>query len=353
MADCVEYVEQMSCYLDGELSAEETETLFSHIAHCPDCAEALAALEELSALTKESLPVVPNRLANGVMAQLRAEKKRPVWVRYRFTVIAALFAVVVLAASSGPIARFFGTQDVSSVDLTTSANTPLYDDNQVTASLGPAFDGMQEAPVTNTVPDEAIIDPDQPVKQNKKETIEKTTGSTQKKSITQAKEQVKKSEKVEQKTEKQPVVESKTPAVVQSAAPKTAEDQPNEPASEAAGAASEENTDANNGAETGGTGGGGSSDSGERELAASAAPTLPETPYDRGFAIYVSFSASEPPQTLQAIPSDRTVGNVVYYIVSADQLTALLHELSTLDIPVTQTTGPDGAEGYLVILTLI
>lgn len=353
MADCVEYVEQMSCYLDGELSAEETEALFSHIAHCPDCAEALAALEELSTLTKESLPSVPNRLANGVMAQLRAEKKRPVWVRYRFTVIAALFAVVVLAASSGPIARFFGAQDVSSMDLTTSNKAPLHSEDQVTASLGPAFDGTQEVPVTEPVPDEAIIDPEQPVKQNKTETTEKTTGNTQKKPITQAKEQETKSKTVEQKTEKQPSVESNPPATVQSGTPEVVPDQPKEPAPEATGTVPEENTDANNeGAETDGAEDG-SGGSGERDLTASTAPTLPETPYDRDFAIYVSFSASEPPQTLQAITSDRTVGNIVYYIVSADQLTALLHELSTLDIPVTQTTGPDGAEGYLVILTLI
>lgn len=227
MADCTQYAEQISSYLDGELSSEETEELFSHVAHCPDCAETLAAWEDLSVRTKESLPAPPSRLANGVVARVRAEKKLPLWRRYRFTIIAALFAAVVLAASSAPFARFFGTTEPDTAERTV---IPPKQETRLETNLAPAA---------------------------------------------------------------------------------------------------------------------------EIAAADTATEAIPETPYEQAFAIYLSFSAKEPPETLQALTSDRTEGSTVYYIVSADALSALLNELSTLGIPAQQASGPADAEGYLVILTLI
>lgn len=115
MVACDEYLEKISRYLDADLTPDEQEELFEHLAHCPNCASALSMFEELRISANENLPKPPRVLHDGVMNTVRAEKKRPLFARYRFTAVAAVFALVILGLSFTPL------KDM----LSPTPNTPL------------------------------------------------------------------------------------------------------------------------------------------------------------------------------------------------------------------------------------
>lgn len=121
MRACEEYIEKISRYLDEDLTAEEAEELFEHLSRCPNCAEALSSFEELRMMAEEHLPSVPPVLREGVMASVRAAKKKPLFARYRFTAVAAVFALVVLGISATPLGELLNPKPGVTQPLPTPA----------------------------------------------------------------------------------------------------------------------------------------------------------------------------------------------------------------------------------------
>ena len=104
MADCREWMEEISASLDGELSPEQEAALQEHLAECEDCRAALALLRGMTAVMREDTVQPPAQLAEGTRFLFEREKKEKGFSlkRWRFTAIAAviclaLFGVVKLA----------------------------------------------------------------------------------------------------------------------------------------------------------------------------------------------------------------------------------------------------------------
>jgi len=98
MERCERYLEQISCYVDGELGTEEQAELLRHLEACPACMGALVAYQTMSAGIQDAEVEPPAHLVEDVMARIaatqlvRARPKRP-YLR-RFVAAAAVFAVV-------------------------------------------------------------------------------------------------------------------------------------------------------------------------------------------------------------------------------------------------------------------
>lgn len=104
MADCREWMEEISASLDGELSPEEEAALQEHLAECEDCRAAMALLRGMTQVMREDTVQPPAQLAEGTRFLFEREKKEKGFSlkRWRFTAIAAviclaLFGVVKLA----------------------------------------------------------------------------------------------------------------------------------------------------------------------------------------------------------------------------------------------------------------
>ena len=104
MAECREWMEQISASLDGELSPEEEQALEEHLAECRDCRTAMALLQSMAKVMREDTVQPPEKLAEGTRYLFEQEKKDRGfrWKRWRFTAIAAviclaLFGVIKLA----------------------------------------------------------------------------------------------------------------------------------------------------------------------------------------------------------------------------------------------------------------
>ncbi len=69
---CRKYDEQISAYLDGELSEAEASRLRAHTAACSDCAALLDLLSGLSQALRDDLAEPPAVLADGVMDRIFA-----------------------------------------------------------------------------------------------------------------------------------------------------------------------------------------------------------------------------------------------------------------------------------------
>ena len=79
---------------------------------------------------------------------------------------------------------------------------------------------------------------------------------------------------------------------------------------------------------------------------------LPQTPYEKNFAKYLTFSAKEAPTVLHSITSDRTIDHTVYYIVTSEQLTAVQSALLEDGIEVQVIPGDPNTTESLLILTI-
>lgn len=100
MRDCTEFEALISAFIDGDLREEDRGTLMEHMAACPACQnyfdDQIAIHAALSDMAESEAPA---GLADGVMAQIRAGKKKkviqfPQW--RRVAAMAACCAVVVL-----------------------------------------------------------------------------------------------------------------------------------------------------------------------------------------------------------------------------------------------------------------
>ena len=96
---CLEAVELLSAYYDGELSSEKAAAIADHVAVCADCAAELETLHKLSALTtKLDQPVPPHHVWPRIAAQLNATQSpvTPPAIPAQRASRKTLFAVVAL-----------------------------------------------------------------------------------------------------------------------------------------------------------------------------------------------------------------------------------------------------------------
>ena len=108
MPDCEKYlenIEKISRLIDGDLSSEEEALLRAHMAQCGDCRKIYEAFTGVSSAICNETVSPPDTLAAGIMYKVKLQEqekhkgklRRFGWGRY--TAIAAVFAVVILAAS--------------------------------------------------------------------------------------------------------------------------------------------------------------------------------------------------------------------------------------------------------------
>jgi len=74
--DCEYYQELMSRMLDGDLSADETESLLTHVQSCASCRAVFTAFADFSACLKTPPVEPPAALREAVMAGIRPQKKK-------------------------------------------------------------------------------------------------------------------------------------------------------------------------------------------------------------------------------------------------------------------------------------
>jgi len=73
MSSCAEYYSEIQLYVDGELTKEECDELFSHLENCADCRNALKEAESRSSLIRAARPSVtaPESLRSAVLLKIR------------------------------------------------------------------------------------------------------------------------------------------------------------------------------------------------------------------------------------------------------------------------------------------
>lgn len=101
MTDCLNYEQQISAMMDGELPEAERQALEAHLETCPDCMEVYRMFSGVSAAMHDISFEPPADLKERVLQQIEDEKvtsiedgrKRLNWKRY--AAMAAAFVVVV------------------------------------------------------------------------------------------------------------------------------------------------------------------------------------------------------------------------------------------------------------------
>jgi anti-sigma factor RsiW len=73
MSSCTEYYSAIQLYVDGELTKEESEGLFSHLENCADCRNVLKEAEASSSLIRASRPYLsaPESLRSAVLLKIK------------------------------------------------------------------------------------------------------------------------------------------------------------------------------------------------------------------------------------------------------------------------------------------
>jgi len=148
MKRCVQYGEWISCYIDGELDADERAELMRHLRDCPSCMDLLCAYEAISAGLSDMEEEPPASLVTGVMDEIalwsavpERGRRKPSHLR-RFAAVAAVFAVVGVIGAYG----VWGDLEIFG-NLTSPAPAPgvAMDASLDQAGAEPAY--MGEAPV--------------------------------------------------------------------------------------------------------------------------------------------------------------------------------------------------------------
>jgi len=108
MDNCHNNLENISAYVDGELTEDEARRVEEHLAVCEACSAVLAFYHEMSVATDESVVDAPESLVRSVMEKInnegsntkKAGSSRPVTLRVimtRYAPVAACLAVMLLA----------------------------------------------------------------------------------------------------------------------------------------------------------------------------------------------------------------------------------------------------------------
>jgi predicted anti-sigma-YlaC factor YlaD len=77
--ECREVQEQLSAWLDGELTAASGAMLTAHVEKCEACRQAWRRLQALDAALGELAAPVPSGLAEKVLARVRPPRRRQWW----------------------------------------------------------------------------------------------------------------------------------------------------------------------------------------------------------------------------------------------------------------------------------
>ena len=72
MKNCDEYIESISAYQDGELSASDCALVEEHLKGCVDCRATLEFYNDIAAVIKSSIMPAPETLSAGVMSAIAA-----------------------------------------------------------------------------------------------------------------------------------------------------------------------------------------------------------------------------------------------------------------------------------------
>ncbi|MBQ3261647.1 MAG: zf-HC2 domain-containing protein [Oscillospiraceae bacterium] len=100
MTDCLNFEQQISAMIDGELPEAERPALEAHLKACPDCMEVYRMFSGLSAAMHDISYEPPADLKERVLEQIEAEKITPIedgrkrWNWKRYAAMAAAFVVV-------------------------------------------------------------------------------------------------------------------------------------------------------------------------------------------------------------------------------------------------------------------
>lgn len=128
MSQCDAYIEKISLYVDGELTAEETAEVEAHLKECGECRSRCEAYSILSDETCALCCEVPDALHGRIMDAVKAERenRRPhraeSWRFRPFTLAAGLVAAVLLVVSGvfGDVSDLYldgGTKSSSAMDM--------------------------------------------------------------------------------------------------------------------------------------------------------------------------------------------------------------------------------------------
>lgn len=108
MKTCEDYIADMNLSIDGLLTPEEEQALQAHLAVCPKCRSLYQSYQDIQAAIDEAEVEPPKGLTHSVMTQIHQEKVRhspkATLKRMRFTLVAAVLALVVIAAG-----KYIGT----------------------------------------------------------------------------------------------------------------------------------------------------------------------------------------------------------------------------------------------------
>lgn len=98
-----EIKKELPAYFDGQLGPEKAVEISAHVSACAECRAALDELSALSAGIRENLSAAaPAALKERVLARSRTAKKP---LLRTSTVVAAAFAVIILALVAGIAAK--------------------------------------------------------------------------------------------------------------------------------------------------------------------------------------------------------------------------------------------------------
>ena len=100
MTDCLNFEQQISALIDGELPEAERQVLEAHLETCPDCMETYHMFSDISAAMHDISYEVPFDLKDRVLEQIEEEKVTSIedgrkrWNWKHYAAMAAAFAVV-------------------------------------------------------------------------------------------------------------------------------------------------------------------------------------------------------------------------------------------------------------------
>ena len=104
MRTCESYIADMNLSIDGLLDEAEEQALQAHLAVCPKCRSLYQSYQDINAAILEAEVEPPKGLTHSVMTQIHQEKTRnkpkAILSRMRFTLVAAVIALVVVAAGT-------------------------------------------------------------------------------------------------------------------------------------------------------------------------------------------------------------------------------------------------------------
>ena len=154
--NCEQMLELLSARLDGELNQTEEQAVQAHLEQCPECR---ALWEQLSALqfSLEDLEILPapEEFAQGVMARVRQESRRPkvvpLWKHRQVRALVGVAACAALFVGLGSIRM--GSSKEAAAPMAAAPEAAMYYSAAETESAGEyGMDYAKMAPMEPMAP---------------------------------------------------------------------------------------------------------------------------------------------------------------------------------------------------------